>query len=823
MNGTPQILIVEDSPTQALRLQLELERQHWTAICVGNANEALAQIQVSPPDAMLVDYFLPGMSGDELCRRVRMNINTRAIPIIMLTADESEDTEVRGLDSGADDFFKKSADTDILVIRIRAVLDRPKCERSVLLQNESAFRRATVLAVDDSETYLSHLTCLLKEEGYSVDCVTDPIVALRRLETSSYDLAIVDLVMPDMDGIEVCRQIIAIRKRLDNPIAILMLTGQEAKEDLTHALEAGADDFVGKSSDHAVLKGRIRALLRRKFFQQENQRISNELKNGELEAASARAETEAALARAANERREQAETVAIALGEAKAELETANSLLEQKNVRLAQLCETAQKVVENVSHEFRTPLTVIREFTSIILDGLDGRITDMQEKHLKKVLHRTDDLTLMVDDMLDISRLEAGLLGVRRRECQARDMIDNVVGLLRSRAASKNITLSPNIPDNLPSTFCDEEKARRVIMNLTVNAIKFTPDNGKVNIWARPNDSKSDIEIGITDNGPGISKDNLEIIFERFRQVDAGLRSSTKGFGLGLNIAKELVALNLGRIKVDSQLFQGSTFSFTVPTFDPRIIMERVYERTKSAGRSVPDVSLLAVDVVLDNSKMVAVVDEFLQRSVRPDDLVMPAHDGRWVIAAACSEGECGHLIRRLEMEWSEDARNCPQFKLPPLHIEHRKTWHPNDTYEALLNSFLSLFANEDTELRSTPTVLVVDDDQEVRQCLSQRLNSAGFKVITASDGEEGIASALANTPSAIVLDVRMPKMDGLTALRELRAHSTTKRTPVIMLSASIQDQQCALRSGASFFVRKPYDSDEVLSAIESTMREAVL
>ena len=284
MTKTPQFLIVEDSPTQALRLRLELEAQSWEVVAVGTAEEALAQLDVSIPDVMIVDYCLPGISGDELCRRVRMNLNTREIPIIMLTADENEETEVRGLDSGADDFFKKSADTDILVIRIRGMLERPKRDWSGMMHSDTAFRRAKVLAVDDSATYLLHLKCLLEAEGYTVDAVSDPTHVLTNLKTTSYDLALIDLVMPEMDGIELCRQIVSMRLHLDNPIAVLMLTGREAKEDLTRALEAGADDFVGKSSDQAVLKGRIRALLRRKFFQEENRRILEELKNKQLEA-----------------------------------------------------------------------------------------------------------------------------------------------------------------------------------------------------------------------------------------------------------------------------------------------------------------------------------------------------------------------------------------------------------------------------------------------------------------------------------------------------------------------------------------------------------
>ena len=121
-------------------------------------------------------------------------------------------------------------------------------------------------------------------------------------------------------------------------------------------------------------------------------------------------------------------------------------------------------------------------------------------------------------------------------------------------------------------------------------------------------------------------------------------------------------------------------------------------------------------------------------------------------------------------------------------------------------------------EQAASPTILVVDDDREVSHCLALRLNSAGFQVVSASDGVEGLKVARSSKPDAIVLDVRMPNMDGLTMLKELRTESGIKHTPVVMLSASIRDQHDALQAGANYFVRKPYSAAEVLSAIESSI-----
>jgi two-component system NtrC family sensor kinase len=550
MNETPYILIVEDSPTQALRLQLDLEAQHWRAVSVGAAEDALEQIERSLPDVMVVDYFLPGMSGDELCRRVRMNINTRAIPIIMLTADEHEEREVRGLDSGADDFFKKSAGTDILVIRIRTMLERARRNSAVLLGNESAFRRANVIAIDDSETYLLHLRCLLEGEGYAVDTVTDPKEALERLERASYDLALVDLVMPELDGIDVCRRIIAMRSQLDNPIAVLMLTGREAKDDLTRALEAGADDFVGKSSDQAVLRGRIRALLRRKFFQEENQRILEELKNKELETISARAETEAALARAADERRQHAEAVAVELEQAKTELERANEDLTRSNDELRQFAFIA-------SHDLQEPLRSITSFCNLLKEEYQHRLDDQAESYLERVVSGAKRMKALVTALLNYSRVNCD-------ECPEFEEVDlsEVVGQalanLQSaiRESGAEVVCGP-----LPVVLGDGVQLVQLLQNLIGNAILYRGQEPP-RIQIEGQRARDRWEIAVRDNGIGIAPEHHQQIFEIFKRLHN--RDKYPGTGIGLAVCKKIVQRHGGLIWVESGAAGGSVFRFTI-------------------------------------------------------------------------------------------------------------------------------------------------------------------------------------------------------------------------------------------------------------------
>ena len=258
-------MLVEDSETQAMKMSLLFETEGWEVITIASGEAALQALNRVIPDLLVVDYNLPGIRGDELCRSLRMNVNTRNIPTVMLTAEEGQATELRGLESGADYYISKAADEDILIMRIRKLLEKSHAQSTLVAHVDSNFHQPKILAIDDSPTYLEFLADALNTEGYQVEKSSGGKEGLKRLSDTTFDCVLVDLVMPDIDGIEVAKKITAMRHQLEKPLVVLMLTARETKEDMTRALEAGADDFVGKSSDIAVLKGRIRALLRRKF------------------------------------------------------------------------------------------------------------------------------------------------------------------------------------------------------------------------------------------------------------------------------------------------------------------------------------------------------------------------------------------------------------------------------------------------------------------------------------------------------------------------------------------------------------------------------
>lgn len=328
----PQIMLIEDSRTQSEYLSGLFRGEGWNVTCAPSGEAALDRLNEDRPDVVVVDYHLPGIGGDEFCRKVRMNVNTRDIPVLMLTMDAAEDAEERGLESGADDYLAKSVESDVLLLRVRALLRKSHHGRAIV-PGERFSSRARLLAIDDSPTYLEYLARELESESYSVEKARSGREGLEKLERESFDGVLIDLEMPEMDGLELCRRISELRRSAGNPAVVMILTAHDNKGFMTKGLESGADDFVGKSSDSGILKARIRALLRRKFFVEENRRILNEFRYKELEASRARAEKEAAEMRA---------MMADSLARSNRELEAANR-------KLAEALEVTRAITQNAA------------------------------------------------------------------------------------------------------------------------------------------------------------------------------------------------------------------------------------------------------------------------------------------------------------------------------------------------------------------------------------------------------------------------------------------------------------------------------------------
>lgn len=372
------------------------------------------------------------------------------------------------------------------------------------------------------------------------------------------------------------------------------------------------------------------------------------------------------------------------------DLQVAKAMLETKNRRLAELYETAHEFVDHVSHEFRTPLTVIREFASLMREGLAGAVNDEQREYLEIVVNRVDDLSVLVDDMLDISKLESGLLGISRSDCRVEDILAHVRTTLERRAATAGARLEIRVAPGLPPVYCDAEKIGRVIINLVINALKFCGEHGHVRLDVSLKAASCEVWFAVRDNGRGIAPESLETLFQRFRQIGGQARNCLKGFGLGLSIVKELVHLNLGEIEVESQQGHGSTFSFSVPLSERRSLLARYVNMIEHLRNGSAWVTL--VHVASDPDAPRELLEElhyFVQQHTRRTDLLFRAAAHRWVVVAAASQGDLGPTLERLQCEHAEVEKNRTGEPLPPVTVEYGGSWNVCEGGEAFIQRVL--------------------------------------------------------------------------------------------------------------------------------------
>ena len=375
------------------------------------------------------------------------------------------------------------------------------------------------------------------------------------------------------------------------------------------------------------------------------------------------------------------------------ELQDVSRSLEDRNRRLIELYHTAHQFVDNVSHEFRTPLTVIKEYTSALQEGCVGDINTEQHEYLGVILHRVEDLSVMVNDLLDISKIESDILRMMRRPSRLQDVFERVRTTLERKAAATGVALEVQDCSGLPTVFCDPEKVARVLVNLVVNALKFTDAGGRVGVSAWLDEAESMVVVDVTDNGRGIAPENLEIIFERFKQVDQGARSTAKGFGLGLNIVRELVHLNLGDVAVQSQLGHGSTFRFTLPVDEPAVLMRQYFRTMRQFRHAGNQVSLLT----LTGSSEVAPevrheIHSVLMDQVRRGDVLFHPRDAEWLLVASVADAGVPRLVARFEEVYAQAYYGPQRAPLPPLRIEAKGTFDATRDARTLIDLFKALY-----------------------------------------------------------------------------------------------------------------------------------
>ncbi|MDW7990667.1 MAG: GAF domain-containing protein, partial [Anaerolineae bacterium] len=476
-----------------------------------------------------------------------------------------------------------------------------------------------------------------------------------------------------------------------------------------------------------------------------------------------------------------------------------------ENARLYQeALETAERLKEvdrlksqflaNMSHELRTPLNSIIGFSRVILKGIDGPITEQQRQDLEAIYNSGQHLLGLINDILDISKIEAGKMELTFEPTDLKEIIRGVMSTAIALVKDKPIELQQSVPENLPTIIADSRRIRQVLLNLVSNAAKFT-DEGFIRVEARTEGDY--VVISVSDSGIGIPPEKLPKIFEAFTQVDSSPSRKYGGTGLGLTISKSFVELHGGKIWVESELGKGSTFTFALPIQGPPTRAEAKPEEAskQTEPAPAPEEPRRVVLCVDDEEGVITLFRRYLEKQgyrvvgltdptwvvetakeIRPFaitlDVMMPGKDGWQVIQELKADPATRDIPVIMCTIVSEKGKGislgAADYLVKPI-LE-----------EDLLNALDRLDREEGLH-----RILVVDDQPEDRHLLRRMIESQeGYEVIEAASGQEAILLVRQRRPHIIILDLLMPEMDGFAVLEALKADESTRSIPIIVVTA---------------------------------------
>jgi signal transduction histidine kinase/CheY-like chemotaxis protein len=468
----------------------------------------------------------------------------------------------------------------------------------------------------------------------------------------------------------------------------------------------------------------------------------------------------------------------------------------------------------SMSHELRTPLNAIIGFSEVLLERLFGDLTAKQEEYLRDILDSGRHLLSLINDILDLSKVEAGRMELELGRFSLSEALENGLTMVRERASRHGIVLSLEVEPAIDVIEADERKVKQIVFNLLSNAVKFTPDGGQVSITAGLDGDG--VRITVWDTGLGIAPEDQERIFEEFQQVGGLDAPRREGTGLGLALARRFVELHGGQISVESAVGQGSRFTFTLPVcLTPQV--EATFEVAKPTDAGTDREGPIVL-VVEDDPQAAELLRLYLEGAgcrvevawdgedgftkacqIHPAlitlDLLLPKVDGWDLLVRLKGEpttrGIPVVIVSIMEQRGKGFALGASDYLVKPVSRE--------DLVSAIER--INLMQRP----REAVTILAIDDDPMALELVDATLTGEGFRVCKASGGAEGLAIACREMPSLIILDLVMPDVDGFAVVERLRADPTTAAIPIVILTSKslTPDEKARLNGEISSLARK--------------------
>jgi len=491
--------------------------------------------------------------------------------------------------------------------------------------------------------------------------------------------------------------------------------------------------------------------------------------------------------------------------------------LEIANRKLIKANKAKSEFLATMSHELRTPLNAIIGFSEVLLDGLCGELNDDQRDAVTDIYESGKHLLRMINDILDLSKIEAGRMELRKESFKIDEVLESVRTVVSEIVREKNLRYVEEIPPDLPPIYADKVRFKQIMYNLVSNAVKFTPEGGSVTIRASHNDRE--FTFTVQDTGIGIREEDIPKLFEEFVQIDSSYSREYEGTGLGLALTKRLVEMHGGRIWVESEYGRGSRFSFTIPK---PVHIEESLVTPSAKVRKGENLILVAEDnpqaahllrlYLSEAGYEVEVAQNGVEaiekaRTLKPFaitlDVMLPMKDGWQVLQELKSYPETSDIpviivsvVDDYQLGFSLGAAG---YLVKPID---------RDQLIKLL---------EGLKLQ-TDKVMVVEDQEEDLRLLSLILDEAGYVVIPATSGGEALERLSSEKPGLIILDLIMPGIDGFEVLRNLRESTALNRIPVVICTAKdlSPDEREKLTGNVRSIVRKGENvREELLKAIE--------